>query len=211
MKRSAPLRRSQPIARADHKLYRCKAPGCPARFLRMRPMQEVCSAECAITLTGWRNRRAEEKRKADACRHHREARERQKRLSDLTAEAQKAFNEYVRLRDISAGHGCIDCGRPFGPPRPGGAVDAGHYLSRGSAPHLRFDERNVFAQRKDCNRPGGATRDAFRAGVIARIGLGAVEALEADQEPRRLRHDDLRAIRDDYRAKVRAMKKEKAE
>lgn len=207
MKRSTTLRRSQPIARADHRLYRCKAPGCKASFLRMRPMQEVCSAECAITLTGWRNRRAEEKRKADACRQHRAAREAQKTIPQLTKEAQQAINAWVRMRD--AHQPCISCGKPPGDTSALHAGrDAGHYRSTGSAPHLRFDVRNIHAQCVHCNQHLAGNPIGYRAGLIARIGMGAVEALEADQEPRRLRHDDLRAIRDTYRAEVRAMKKE---
>lgn len=89
--------------------------------------------------------------------------------------------------------------------KPGGEIDAGHYLSIGSAPHMRFIEGNVHAQRKSCNKPGGAKRHAFRSGMIARIGLPAVEVLEADQALRKYTSDQLRAIRDDYRAKVNAM------
>lgn len=132
--------------------------------------------------------------------------EKAKRTSDLRQEAQAAFNAYIRYRDISAGHNCICCGKPFEPAKPGGSVDAGHYLSRGSHPNLAFDERNVFAQRKNCNRPGGTTAAAFRLGVIARIGLAAVEALESDTTPRRYRSDDYRRIRDEYRAKLRELK-----
>lgn len=132
--------------------------------------------------------------------------EKAKRPQDLKAEARTAFHAYVRARDIAAGYGCIDCGKPFEPQKPGGSVDAGHYLSRGSAPHLAFDERNVHAQRKNCNRPGGATAAEYRVGLVARIGVEAVEALEADQEVRRYRGDDYRSIRDMYREKLKAIK-----
>jgi hypothetical protein len=40
--------------------------------------------------------------------------------------------------------------------------------------------------------------------VIGRIGEAAVEVLEADQTPRKYSADELRAIRDDYRARVKA-------
>jgi hypothetical protein len=86
-------------------------------------------------------------------------------------------------------------------------MDAGHYLSRGSAEHLRFNENNVFGQRKNCNRPGGTTRAAFRAGVIARIGLAAVEALEADQTVAKWTIEDLKAMKKAYQAKLKELKK----
>ncbi len=128
-------------------------------------------------------------------------------LLDIVARAGLArMSAFSAARDIAAGYGCIDCGKPFEPQKPGGSVDAGHYLSRGSAPHLAFDERNVHAQRKNCNRPGGATAAEYRAGLVERIGHAAVEELEADQESRRYRDDDYRRIRDEYRAKLKELK-----
>ena len=45
----------------------------------------------------------------------------------------------------------------------------------------------------------------YRIGLIARIGREAVEALEADQTPRKWSIDELKAIRDHYRAKAKAL------
>jgi hypothetical protein len=39
--------------------------------------------------------------------------------------------------------------------------------------------------------------------MIQRVGLAEVERLEADQAPRKHTADELRAIRDRYRARVR--------
>ncbi len=50
----------------------------------------------------------------------------------------------------------------------------------------------------------------YRLGLIERIGLARVEALEADQAPRKYTADELRAIRDLYRAKLRELVKERA-
>lgn len=127
-----------------------------------------------------------------------------KRMPDLIAEAQTAFNAYIRARDASKP--CICCGKPFEPMKPGGSADAGHFRSRGAAGHLRFNEDNCFSQRKNCNRPGGTTYAAFRAGVVARIGEARVLALEADNAVHKWTHDELRAIRDTYKAKLKEMK-----
>jgi hypothetical protein len=175
---------------------------CGDAFQPFQSMQVVCGVRCARKVPIVARKQVQVEKRRD-----RERRDALKTNGDWTREAQTAFNAWVRARDIAAGHGCIDCGRPFEPSKPGGSIDAGHYLSRGSAVHLRFDERNVFAQRKNCNRPGGATRADFRAGVIARIGLPAVEALEADQSVKQYRADDLKAIRDEYRAKLKALQK----
>lgn len=192
LKRNPPDRATVAVVRAR----KCKA--CKALFTPARPLQVACGLACAMEL-GARARAAAE-RKADQAR-----REKLRTTKEWRAEAQKAFNAFIRQRD--AGRPCICCGQPMEPDKPGGAVDAGHYLSVGSAPNLRFDERNVHAQRKNCNRPGGTTRAAFRAGMIDRIGLAAVEALEADQAPRHYSADDLREIRDTYRRRARELRK----
>ena len=190
------------LTRKQPKPRKCKV--CKELFTPRLPMAKVCSLECALSLAALQRCTAE--------KIHREL-ERQAVKAKLegmrgkgwwVAEAQKAFNAYIRLRD--AGKPCICCGRPTaGSPN---SVDAGHYRSRGSAPHLRFDERNCHAQLKQCNRYHFDVA-GYRAGLIERIGLDEVLALEADQTPRRYSADDLRAIRDKYRKKARELRKER--
>jgi hypothetical protein len=166
---------------------------------------KCCSPDCAAE---WARLEREKKERKELAKRKRETREKlneMKGLGVLMAEAQVAFNAYVRARDIRAGHGCIDCGKPFEPNKPGGSIDAGHYLSRGSSSHLKFNENNCFAQRKNCNRPGGTTRDAFRAGVEARIGLEALEALEADHHIHKWTKDELRGVKALYVAKLKEL------
>ncbi len=151
-------------------------------------------------------RKREAKAKAEAKVERAEFRRRKeaaKRLPELIAEAQEAFNAYIRARD--AGLPCICCSQPFEPMKPGGSVDAGHFRSRSTAGHLRFNEDNVFAQRKNCNRPGGTTYGAFRDGVVARIGEARVLALETDNRVRKWTHDEVRGIRDEYRQKLKEL------
>jgi hypothetical protein len=157
---------------------------------------KACGPDCAAKVALAARLKAE--RKTDAQRKIA-----LKRRPQWLADVQTAFNAYIRARD--ADQMCICCSKPFEPQKPGGSVDAGHYLSRGSAPHLRFDERNVHAQRKNCNRPGGTTREAFRAGMIARIGLEAVEALESDQRSRNWSIDDLKSLQALYRKKLKEL------
>jgi hypothetical protein len=176
------------------KPVKCKA--CRQEFIKARPGQKVCGPDCAAALV--MSERAKKERKELKAR-----KEAVKRRSEWVSEAQAAFNAYVRARDVDKP--CICCGKPFEPQKPGGSVDAGHYLSRGSAPHLRFDERNCFAQRKNCNRPGGTTREAFRNGVVDRIGLPAVEALEAEQGLAKWTIQDLKEIKTTYRAKLKQL------
>ena len=191
----APLRRDTGDARLTIKPRECAV--CARPFFPFLSTQKVCGAKCAVKVPKLA-KKAE--RAADEAR-----REALMSLSDWTRAVEKEFNRWVKLRD----HGlpCICCGKPMEPNRPGGSVDAGHYLSVGSSKNLRFVEMNVNAQRKNCNRPGGTTRASFRAGMVAKYGEAAVAALEADQAPRQYRIPDLKAMRDDYRARANALAK----
>lgn len=132
-------------------------------------------------------------------------REQLKTRGEFLKEAQAAFNAFIRERDRVAGHACISSGMPLD--WSGNNVDAGHYRSTGSAPHLRFDERNCHAQSKHDNRYLAGNAVDYRIGLIARIGIHAVEELEADQTPRHYTKDDLIQIRDHYRAKLKELKR----
>ena len=132
----------------------------------------------------------------------RQKRESLKSMGQLTAEAQTAFNQYIRARDY--GKPCISSGVAMD--WNGNGVDAGHYRSRGSAPHLRFDERNVHAQSKHDNRYLSGNVTGYRVGLICRLGIAAVDALECDQTPRKYSRDDLKAIKATYTAKTKALK-----
>jgi hypothetical protein len=212
MKRKTPLlmagdaRTSVPV----FKPRKCDARkgGCGETFKPTRQMQVMCGGACALSHVAWLNAKKAEKAAKDDRKATREKLDGMKKLGELRAEAQQAFNRYIRLRD--QGKPCICCGEPLGDPRYGGAFDAGHFLSRGAHPNLAFDERNVNAQRKGCNRPGGTTKAKFTAGMIARYGAAVVDELEADQTPCQYRHDDYRQIKATYRAKARELEKERA-
>lgn len=180
----------------------CKV--CKSVFTPCKPMQKVCDWGCAMSLAISDRAKVE---KREMVRDKRETRAKlieKKGRGYWIAAAQKEFNTFIRLRDQLAGHPCISSGRPLN--WTGNAVDAGHYRSRGSAPHLRFDERNCHAQSKQENRYASGNVVDYRLGLIARIGLEAVEALESDQESRKWSIDDLKQIKATYAAKVRELK-----
>lgn len=187
---------------------KCKNKACAKEYMAQQPMQVVCSGYCGVALA----RTQREKQQQAMARRERveikAAKERIKTKGDHLREAQQAFNEFIRLRDRLAGHPDISSGRPLD--WSANAVDAGHYRSRGSAPHLRFDERNCHAQSKHDNRYLSGNAVDYRIGLIKRIGLEAVEALEADQSERRYTVADLKEIKANYRAKARELKKELA-
>ena len=181
---------------------RCRV--CGGEYSPRTPLQVVCSVPCA-KLAG---QAKTAKDKADAAKAERaEVRARKQALksrNDHIRETQAIFNRYIRLRDQLAGHLCISSGRPLD--WSGNAVDAGHYRSVGSAPHLRFNEDNVHAQSKHDNQYKAGNAADYRIGLIARIGLERVEALERDQEPRKWSIADLEAIKAMYKAKLKALR-----
>jgi hypothetical protein len=170
---------------------------CAKLFSPVRPMQAVCSPVCAAR-----------KVKADKAAERTQFKARKeaiKTIPQLIKEAQVEFNAYIRARDHF--QPCICCGMPLGTGEVGGAYDAGHYRSTGSASHLRFNEDNVHAQRKHCNRYGAGRAVDYRIGLIARIGLPRVEALEANNTPHKWTREELTEIRNTYRLKLKELER----
>lgn len=176
----------------------CRA--CKDKFVPSRPMQAVCGPKCAQT---YATMQREKKTAQEAAKRAREAREKIKTRQDWQREAQAAFNAYIRERD--ADEPCISCGRYHQ-----GQWHAGHYLSTGARPNLRFDERNVHKQCQPCNTHLSGNLVNYRMRLIAKIGLDQVEALEADHAPLKYSADELKAIRDHYRAALRRLKRDKS-
>ena len=196
------------IERKQPKPKTCKNPDCRASFVPQRLGQAVCSPKCALATVEVQKAK-EKKSLAQADRREIKVRkEALKTRGDHIREAQQAFNEYIRTRDQAAGHLCISSGKPLD--WSGNAVDAGHYRSVGSAPHLRFDERNCHAQSKQDNRFLSGNAVDYRIGLIARIGQEAVDALESDQSVRKYTVDEIKAIKAEYRAKTKELKKGEA-
>lgn len=173
------------------KTKRCKA--CKQQFTPARPMQAVCSPLCAANLAASNRERVQRK-------ETRERKEKLKRRTDWIREAQQAVNAWVRERDKVLP--CISCGRHHH-----GQYHAGHYLSTGARANLRFDPANIHKQCQPCNTHLSGNLLNYRIGLIDRIGLQAVEALESDQTPRKWSIDQLKAIRDLYRGKLKELKK----
>ncbi|NIX95320.1 ninG protein [Pseudomonas fulva] len=189
---------------------KCRAPGCGKPFHPTMTTQRVCSPACALAMA--KDPKLQKVAAKAITKQKRqdlqERREKLKTKGEHLREAQASFNAYIRERDRLAGYACISSGRPLD--WNGNAVDAGHYRSTGAAPHLRFDENNCHAQSKHDNRYLSGNVAEYRLGLIQRIGLAAVEALEADQAPRRYTIEDLQAIKALYRQKLRDLKRKAA-
>lgn len=185
------------------KQHKCKE--CGEYYTKFRSTQQVCSVKCAMAMG---KRKAEEKRKKqeksdrlEASRRMRERKEKLKSRSDWLKEAQKAFNEFIRLRDKDLP--CISCGRYHQ-----GQYHAGHYRSVGACPELRFNEDNTHKQCSACNNHLSGNILEYRLGLIEKIGLERVEFLERkDHPPLKLSVEEIKELIKVYRAKVRELKK----
>lgn len=178
---------------------KCKSRGCGRVFEPARPMQAVCSPVCGLTLARAKREQQEAATRRQERARDRERRDRIKSRRDWAREAQEAFNAYIRLRDSHLP--CISCGRMHE-----GQWHAGHYLSRGARPELALHPDNVARQCAPCNLHLHGNQAAFRVGLIERIGLDRVLALEGPHTPAKHTADDYRRIRDEYRAKTKAIK-----
>ncbi len=179
---------------------KCKC--CKTPFTPTRPLQNWCSVDCAVTL----GQQAIAKKKAkDLAADRKETRQKldaMRTKPQLVKLVEKAFNRFIRARDF--GRPCISCGRPHDPTP--NAWDAGHYRSVGSAKHMQFVEDNVHGQCKHCNHRLGGNHVAYRANLIQRIGLAAVERIEADNTVRKYTHKGLIEMARHYNAEARKLK-----
>lgn len=169
----------------------CQTPFTPARM-----GQRVCGPRCALKTV----RQAKKAERETTKRRKAEL----KTNGQRKAEAQRALNFWiVHVRDKD--QPCISCGRHHQ-----GAYHAGHFRSRGSAPHLALDPRNLAKQCAPCNLYQHGNLIGFRQGLIERHGEAFVTDLEADQTPRHYTGDDYDEIKRQYRAKAREANKENA-
>ena len=100
-----------------------------------------------------------------------------------------AYSKYVRLSNADeCGYcTCISCGAR----RPWKELDAGHYVGR-AVFALRWDDRNVWPQCKQCNKWGGPSKsgagnpDGYRQGLEAKgIDHAELDAIGKDAKNNR--------------------------
>ena len=176
----------------------CKV--CKAAFTPRLPLATVCSPVCALVKARADRVKSEKVAQAKERKADKAKLEKLKSRSTLAKEAQTAFNAWVRARD--AGNACISCGRHHQ-----GQNHAGHYLSVGARPELRYEPLNVHLQCAPCNTHLSGNAVLFRQGLIAKIGLELVEWLEGKHPTRHYMPDDFKTMKTYYAAETRALNK----
>jgi len=167
---------------------KCKV--CRVEFPPTKPLQQVCGFECALEL-------AKDKRIKTVKKEVKEAKQKLKSRSDWLKETQVVFNKYIRLRDQN--DGCISCGSTSA-----SSYHAGHYRSIGSAGHLRFNEHNCHRQCAACNTHLSGNLIRYRLGLIRKIGMELVEALESDNETVKWSIEEIKLLKAQFSAKIKA-------
>ena len=133
--------------------------------------------------------------------YQREQKEKLKTAGDYIKEAQAAFNGYIRARDKNKP--CISCGCLPGDTVRGGNFDAGHYRSRGSAGHLRYNMFNCHSQCVKCNRYLSGNVVEYRKRLIDVLGENRLIQLENDSSIVRFTIPYLKRIKSIFSRKKR--------
>ena len=195
------------LATKQRKLKKCRVAECGASFVPARLGQAVCSPACAI-LDAPKNLDRAVKSLAQVGRREIKVRKEQlKSRADHLREAQAAVNEFIRLRDAHLP--CISCDSTPNDNdlMTGSRWDAGHYRSVGACPELRFELLNIHRQCVRCNRNLSGNAVEYRIRLVLRIGAEKVDWLEGPHPARKYTVDEIKAIKADYRAKSRELKR----
>lgn len=173
-------------------MRKCKNPDCRKPFKpTFNTMQPTCSIPCAIELA---NIQKEKDRKKQNAADKKKLRESDR--SWWLDQAQYYFNRWIRLVRDSA-QPCISCGEC----RDTIQYAAGHYRTVGACPELRFEPRNCHKQcNRNCNQHKSGNVTEYRIRLIKRIGQEDVDWLEGPHDPKHYTIEDLREIRDHYKA-----------
>jgi len=177
------------------KMPKCKFCKKPAsnRF----GLHTFCDTECAYQFAIAAKEKSASKKQKEFNAETRRRKVALKSRSDWLKELQTVFNKFIRLRDDKLP--CVSCGRFHE-----GQWHAGHYLSVGAHPELRFNPINVWRQCMPCNSHLSGNQVNYRIELIKRIGLDKVEWLEGPHEPLKLTIEEIKTLIAEYKMKIKA-------
>jgi hypothetical protein len=166
-------------------MSKCKI--CKIEFVKTRPMQAVCSINCAMQTAGIKaaikrikaeqQDKRETKAKLDAI----------KPRAKYLAEAQAIANKYARVRDVD--EGCISCDKPA---TWDGQWHGSHFRSVGAASAVRFNLWNIHKACSICNNWKSGNIGEFTPRIIEKIGIDKVEWLKSQNQLKRYDIDYLK-------------------
>ena len=175
---------------------KCKIGG--EKFVPVRPFQPTCFKHAPEWLKQQQAKkwRKEGKVMKDKIKTH----------SQWIQELQVIFNRYIRLRD--RGQLCICCDKTL---KDSGVwkfqYDAGHFLSTGSYPNLRFNEDNCHGQTVHCNRDKHGNQLEYAIRLPKRIGEQRYQdLLKHRSEPLKLSIPEIKDLKTHYRKLITNLK-----
>ena len=185
----------------------CRNATCSIKFVPQRLGQAVCSPACALATKDVNQQKVRKSLAQVERREIKVRKEKMKSRADHLREAQAAVNEFIRLRDAHLP--CISCDSlPSDHDLlTGSRWDAGHYRSVGACPELRFEPLNIHRQCVRCNRNLSGNAVEYRIRLVLRIGAEKLAWLEGPHPARKYTVDEIKAIKADYRAKTRELKR----
>jgi hypothetical protein len=175
-----------------------KCPICRQPATQKFGLKLFCGFEHAAEWAKRAQDKARAKKQTESRKADREKLKSLKTRAEWLKDAQKVFNQYIRLRDEKLP--CVSCGRFHQ-----GQWHAGHYLSVGAHPELRFEPLNVWRQCQPCNAHLSGNQINYRKELINRIGAEKVEWLEGKHEPLKLTIPEIQALMAEYKAKIKQL------
>jgi hypothetical protein len=185
--------RTVPSKEPKVRVRKCAVKSCRQPFEPRSMTHKCCGPICAALFAVAERVRKDRKERQEGLA-------KLKRRADYLKEAQTALNAWIRARDAELP--CVSCDRPA---TWDGQWHASHYRSVGSSPGTRFCEANIHKACSICNNHLSGNIREYRPRLIARIGLAAVEALEGDTTQQKWTIPELQAMKDEYRARLRAL------
>ena len=167
---------------------------CKKQFTQFNSTISVCGYQCAIEWGKLHPKKTSIKRVNSEIKS--EAKQKLKTQAQLRNPIKLHFQKWVRMRDIK--EPCISCGINEA------KWDGGHYLKAEIYSGVIFDERNVNKQCSYCNQYLDGNTAAYRQGLIKKIGLEEVEALEDLANETRTKKwtiEELQQIKTKYKIK----------
>lgn len=122
------------------KLNKRKCKNCKELFEKKKPLQFICSPECAIEYS---NKKEKERKESEWKKRKAAIKSELKTKSELKKELQAIINKIIRK--IDQNFECISCGTYKG------QMHAGHFHSIGAHPKMRFEPFNIWKQCQTCN------------------------------------------------------------
>lgn len=187
----------------------CKKPD--AKFKPVGKLSSYCDFDCFNGQALKEAEKAKKRREKEERKDNKAAKELlNQTISHWRPKADKAFQLFCRLRD--KGKPCISCGKYDHELKDVERFKwhGGHYRSKGAhgSDAVRYCEDNCHAQCARCNiRLSGNVTD-YRIGLIKRIGIERVQAVEDCRISMKMRWNDYKAVYEWYNRLNKILKKE---